>query len=182
MRPCMGFRRARYDATALLAKMRAAQSDRDRGLLEIELSRAYLQFAHDLSGGALDGRRIDSGIKRAPVRRPSDELLAALADGEPRAVLRNLAPKTPEYTRLMREKLTLERVIARGGWGAPVTVGKLEPGDSGAGVVLMRDRLIEMGYLQPTLSAAYDDALRDAVLAFQEDHGSPPTASPAPRR
>uniref|UniRef100_UPI003514E09B L,D-transpeptidase family protein n=1 Tax=Salipiger bermudensis TaxID=344736 RepID=UPI003514E09B len=125
----------------------------------------------DLSGGALAGRRIDSGIKREPARRASEDLLEALATGEPRAVFRDLAPKTPEYTRLMREKLSLERVIARGGWGAPVTVGKLDPGDSGPGVVILRDRLIEMGYLKPTLSARYDDALRDAVLAFQGDHG-----------
>ncbi|WP_370050000.1 MULTISPECIES: L,D-transpeptidase family protein [Salipiger] len=161
----------RYDPVSLLARMRAVRSDRDRGQLEIELSRAYLQFARDLSGGALDGRRIDSGIKREPARRASEDLLEALATGEPRAVFRDLAPKTPEYTRLMREKLSLERVIARGGWGAPVTVGKLDPGDSGPGVVILRDRLIEMGYLKPTLSARYDDALRDAVLAFQGDHG-----------
>ncbi|MCA0961047.1 L,D-transpeptidase family protein [Salipiger bermudensis] len=161
----------RYDPTALMAMMRAVRSDRDRGQLEVELSRAYLQFAHDLSGGALDGRRIDSGIKRPPVRRPSQELLEALATGEPRAVFRELAPTTPEYTRLMREKMSLERIVARGGWGAPVTVGKLEPGDSGPGVVILRDRLIEMEYLKPTLSPRYDDTLRNAVLDFQRDHG-----------
>jgi murein L,D-transpeptidase YcbB/YkuD len=48
---------------------------------------------------------------------------------------------------------------------------KLEPGDAGAAVVALRDRLVAMGYLDRTPVRDYTDALRKAVLRFQEDHG-----------
>ncbi|MBN9886567.1 L,D-transpeptidase family protein [Salipiger abyssi] len=161
----------RYDVDGLMTKLRTVRGDRARGLAEVALSRAYLQFAHDLNGGLLDGRRVDSGIKRPPQRLSSQVLLERLAAGEPRAVLRDLAPQSPEYARLMREKMVLQRSIARGGWGPAIRAGKIEPGQSGAPVVALRDRLVAMGYLAPTLSASYDEPLRAAVTAFQEDHG-----------
>ncbi|WP_289151426.1 L,D-transpeptidase family protein [uncultured Salipiger sp.] len=161
----------RYDLNGLLTRMRSVQGDRARGLVEVELSRTFLKYAHDLNGGMLDGRRIDSGIKRAPQRLASEGLLQDLARRDPRAVLRDLAPQSPEYARLMREKLTLEHRIAHGGWGTTVRSGKLEPGQIGADVVALRDRLVAMDYLAPSLSARYDDAIVAAVSRFQEDHG-----------
>ncbi|MCR8547285.1 L,D-transpeptidase family protein [Salipiger sp. P9] len=166
-----GLPAARYDLAGLMAQMRAVRGDRARGLLEVELSQVFLRYAHDLNGGLLDGRRVDSGIKREPQRLPSQPLLEALADQDPRTVFRDLAPKSPEYTRLMREKLTLEHRIAHGGWGETIRSGKLEPGQSGAAVVALRDRLIAMGYLGTSLSARYDEPMRMAVAAFQDDHG-----------
>ncbi|MDO6585532.1 L,D-transpeptidase family protein [Salipiger sp. 1_MG-2023] len=166
-----GLPASRFNAQTLLAQMRAARTDHARGQVEIALSEMFLAYAHALNGGLLDGRRIDSGIKRGPQRLSARGLLDRMSREDPRHVLASLAPQTPEYARLMRAKLELQQVIGRGGWGATIRAGKLDPGQSGAEVVALRDRLLRMGYLAPTLSASYDGPLRAAVLEFQEDHG-----------
>ncbi|WP_417719200.1 L,D-transpeptidase family protein [Salipiger sp.] len=162
---------SRYDEDGLIARMRNVTSERARGELEILLSRTFLKYAHDIQSGILVPTRVDSGIKRKAPVRESRGLLEALVAGNPREVIRDLAPRTPEYARLMREKLTLEHLIAHGGWGEPVVSGKMEPGQSGPNVVALRDRLIAMDYLPASLSASYDEAMRAAVASFQEDHG-----------
>nr|WP_244437518.1 L,D-transpeptidase family protein [Roseivivax isoporae] len=166
-----GLPAGRYDIPKLIAGMRAARSDQARGALDVELSRVFVQFAHDLESGVLTPGRVLGDIKREPVRRHAAELLSALETGAPRAVLRGLAPRTQEYARLMRAKMELERALARGGWGAEVGGGTLSPGDSGERVVALRNRLIAMGYLERTARATYDDRVGTAVRLFQADHG-----------
>ncbi|MFZ5963734.1 L,D-transpeptidase family protein [Thalassococcus sp. BH17M4-6] len=161
----------RYDDRVLMNQMRAARTARDMGAVEVALSRAFLQFAHDIQTGVLEPGRVIPAIKREVPKRPDDELLQAMADGDPRQVMRSLAPQSPEYTRLMRAKMMMEKQMQRGGWGATVNASKLEPGQSGAAVVALRDRLIAMGYLRATASAVYDDAMKAAVEAFQADNG-----------
>ena len=56
-------------------------------------------------------------------------------------------------TLLRKEKLRLEQLIADGGWGPKVTGSKLEPGDGGASVVSLRNRLIRMGFMAPNATA-----------------------------
>jgi murein L,D-transpeptidase YcbB/YkuD len=161
----------RYDVEGLVARMAAARAGRDRGAIEVELTRVYLQFARDLQSGLLDPNAVDGDIKRDRPVRGAGVLLSRLETLDPRAAMRGLAPQTAEYARLMRTKLLLERQIARGGWGLVVRGGTLEPGDRGDRVVLLRDRLIAMGYLEPHLGTRYDAKMEDAVSRFQRDHG-----------
>ncbi|MFW2541826.1 L,D-transpeptidase family protein [Primorskyibacter sp. 2E107] len=161
----------RYDADALLARMASATTGRERGELEIALTNLYLRFAHDIQTGAIDGSQIVTGIKRTPTRHPSGELLTRLVTEEPTVVMRDLAPRTGEYTRLMRAKLQLEHRIAHGGWGSVVPIQSLKPGASGNAVVALRNRLNAMGYLRASLSGTYDADMEAAVRLFQEDHG-----------
>ncbi|WP_286196815.1 L,D-transpeptidase family protein [Tropicibacter sp. R15_0] len=162
---------SRYNKDMLMAKLAQVQTGRERGLLEVELSQIYLRFARDLQSGMLVPARIDSGIKRKLPHRDGQMLLQRLVDEDPRAVLRSLAPNSPEYARLMRAKLKLEHRIAHGGWGPVVPSGSLKPGQSGGSVVALRNRLTKMGYMRRSLSSRYDDALQAAVQEFQEDHG-----------
>ncbi len=161
----------RYNKEALIAKMARAQTGRDRGLLEVELSETFLRFARDLQSGMLVPSRIDSDIKRKLPHRDGQVLLNRLLTEDPRAVMRSLTPKSPEYARLMRAKLKLEHRIQHGGWGSTVPSGSLKPGQSGNSVVALRNRLTKMGYMRPSLSSSYDDALQAAVQDFQADHG-----------
>ncbi len=161
----------RYNAQVLLQQMRAARTGAERGALEVALSQTFLRFAHDLQSGILEPGTVIKGIKRELPRRDSQALLTRLTTEDPRAVMRDLAPKTPEYARLMRAKLLLEHRIAHGGWGLPVSAQKLEPGQSGGRVIALRDRLIAMGYLAPSLSATYDSEMEAAVMEFQINHG-----------
>lgn len=166
-----GLPRGRYDPAALMSRMSRVSNGRERGLMEIELTRTYLQFAHDLQSGVIEPARVDRQIKRERPRRSSEELLTRLTEEAPDAVFRSLVPSNPEYTRLMRAKLRLEHKIRQGGWGGIVPAAKLEPGDSGSAVVALRSRLESMGYLKPSLGMAYDGTLEAAVREFQLDHG-----------
>jgi len=164
----------RYDPKAIKAMLKAAKSPRDRGRVEVELSRLFLQYASDLRSGVLIPRKVDSGIMRKVHRWGRTETLAAFVKSSPAAFIKKLPPKTPEYVRLMKEKLKLEKLIGRGGWGPKVAAASLKPGDSGAPVVAMRKRLIAMGYMKRSSSQTYDAALQKAVQLFQLAHGLSP--------
>ena len=162
---------ARYDAAGLRAKFAAVETERQRGLLEAEVSRVYLQYAHDVSNGILDPKKIDAGIVRDIPRRESRALLDGLvaAGDEPAAYIRSLAPRNPQYAQLMKAKLDLEAQIARGGWGLTVGAKRLGPGDEGAAVLALRDRLQAMGYLGRSATAVYDAEMQKAVQQYQFD-------------
>jgi L,D-transpeptidase YcbB len=161
----------RYDATALRAAFAAAETEADRGLVEVAMTRAYLAWARDLTSGALEPKTVDAGIVREIDRIDPQVLLARMAAGDPEAVLAWLLPKSHVYMDLMKAKIGLERKIATGGWGATLAVAALGPQDSGAAVVALRDRLVRMGYLAASASQTYDRAMQAAVQEFQLNHG-----------
>ena len=161
----------RYDVEGLQARMKAARSPRDRGLLEVELSRVFLQYARDIQTGMLIPEQVDSSIVRQVPYRARASYLANFEISSPRGFFRALPPQTREYNALMKQKLMLERLLARGGWGPTVKSGKLEPGDGGAAVVALRNRLVRMGYLQRNAGETFDAAMQAAVIDFQRNHG-----------
>lgn len=162
---------ARYDAGRLAAAFRAARTEGDRGRLDVEMTRAFLAYARDLATGVLEPSKIDPTIIREPLRQDPLALLAAFERDEPARFLRDLAPDAPEYARLMKEKLLLEARIASGGQIALLGSGKLQPGDSGAAVVALRDRLVDLGYMSRSATRDYDGTITAAVRRFQSDHG-----------
>ena len=162
---------SRYNADALLAQMKAARSPRDRGLVEVALSRTFLMLAQDMQTGVLTPSQIDPGIKRQVPYRSRVAYLSSLVKNNPRNLFRSLPPRTAEYARLMKEKLKLERLIAKGGWGQTVPAKSLKPGQSGQAVVILRNRLMAMGYLRRTSSQTYDGNIQKAVQQFQLTHG-----------
>jgi len=86
-------------------------------------------------------------------------------------VLDWLLPDSAAYLQLMKAKLALETQIASGGWGAVVDAGSLGPGDTGAALVALRDRLMRMGYLAATSTGSYDLTIQRAIMDFQVNHG-----------
>jgi murein L,D-transpeptidase YcbB/YkuD len=177
-----GLPSARYRPEALVEAFRAVRGEREIGRLEVETTRLFLAFANDLQSGALEPGQIMPGeIKRVLPRRDPAAVLAAFAAApEPGAFLRGLAPRSPAYVRLMREKARLERLIAAGGWGPAVPAEALEPGATGAPVVALRDRLRAMGYLGRSATAVYDGEIAAAVRAFQASHGFEPDGVAGP--
>ena len=167
-----GLPEARYDLDGLMARMGAARSLRDLGLIEVALSRAYLAYARDVQSGVLEPNRVVYEIKREVSDSPATVLLGDLVRADaPRQALRALPPRTNEYARLMKEKMRLEHLIREGGWGPAVPSQKLEPGQGGQAVIALRNRLVAMGYLRRSASTLYDGAIQTAVQEFQRDHG-----------
>lgn len=160
-----------YDTRNLEINLRAVKSDRDLGRLEVQLSKLFLEYARDIQTGVVVPKRVDSGIVREIPYRDRSSVLAAFAKSSPKGFIQKLPPSNPEYARLMKEKLRLEKVVGKGGWGPKVQAKKLELGAKGKAVVQLRNRLIAMGYLKRTSTSTYDDKMRQAVAVFQRDHG-----------
>ncbi len=169
--PAHGLPAERYDAAALRQKFTTAETEGDLGRLEVAMSRAYLSFVRDLSSGALVPSKIEGAIKREVVRPDPALVLIAAAQGDFVTYLNGLAPKAPEYARLMKEKFALEAVIADGGFGPTVNATSLGNGDSGAAVVELRDRLQALGYLERSFTETYNSNIAQAVQRFQLDYG-----------
>jgi len=140
-------------------------------MVEVALSKAFVTYARDLQSGVLRPSTIDDGMVRKVLRRDGDYYLHAFEAAVPSAYIRDLPPTSTQYRALLKEKLRLEHLLADGGWGPTVPVRKMEPGSKGDGVVKLRNRLIEMGYLQRSASGSYDSAMQNAVQAFQSAHG-----------
>ncbi|MCR8827168.1 L,D-transpeptidase family protein [Pseudosulfitobacter koreensis] len=162
---------SRYDPQALIAKMKSARTPRDMGLVEVEISRVFLQYARDVQTGLLVPSRVDSRIVRQVPYRDRTSYLVNFTKSSPTGFFKALPPRTHEYTALMKQKLRMERLMAEGGWGQTVPAGKLEPGQSGNAVVIMRNRLMAMGFLDRTASQSYDAKMTAAVQQFQLAHG-----------
>ncbi len=162
-----------YDVPGLIEAMRTARTGTELGRLDVRMSQLFLDFAVDLQTGRLTPAKIDSGIVRKVPLRDREGYLQGITSSDPMGFVNSLAPQSLEYTRLMREKLRLEDLLAAGGFGPAIRSGKLEPGDSGADVVALRNRLMTMGYLPRRVDATYDAEMEGAVLQFQMDHGLP---------
>jgi len=165
-----GLPAARYDANAIMARLRAAETPAEQGAMDVELSRLFMRYASDVQTGVLTPGRVDSNIKREVPLRDRIETIDAFLSANPDAFLRDLPPSSPEYVRLMRVKMRLERLLAAGGYGTTVPA-TLAQGASGDAVVTLRNRLILMGFLERTATQTYDLALARAVERFQEAHG-----------
>lgn len=166
-----GLPASRYDAESLMAQLRAAQTPEEQGRMEAELSRLFLQYARDVQTGILIPGRVDEWIKRQVPYRSRLSTIDAFSQSNAAAFLRSLPPSSPEYARLMREKMRLERELAQGGWGPQVNAQKLEPGATGPQVIALRNRLIAMGFLPRSATQVYDEAITAAVQRFQQSHG-----------
>ena len=161
----------RYDVASILELLRDAKTPMQQGEVEVLMSHLLLEYARDIGSGLLVPKDVDPLIKREVSYPDRLEMLNRFARSDASSFLRTLPPTSPEYSRLMRQKIELERAILAGGWGPSISLRKLEPGDSGEDVVALRNRLISMGYLSRTASQIYDEVLEMAVRDFQEMHG-----------
>ena len=160
-----------FDAAALQADIRAIRTSADLGRIEGKITRAYLSYAQMIQFGVLVPGSVDEEIKRKRKKIDQGSYLRNLLALDPKAFFKRIYPQNHEYARLLQEKERLFAIIARGGWGGPVTGGKLQPGDRGKHVVSLRNRLIAMGYLDRTLTDRFDADIQRAVQMFQLDNG-----------
>lgn len=166
-----GLPAASYQADVLKSRMKAARTQAELGQLEVEMSKTFLEYARDMQTGILIPSRIDSAIKRKVPYRDRTSYLVNFAKSSPSGFFKALPPKTVEYNALLKEKLRMERLIARGGWGPKVPAKSLKPGQTGNAVVAMRNRLIAMGFMKRSNTQSYDGAMQAAVQQFQLAHG-----------
>ncbi|MGB3146396.1 MAG: L,D-transpeptidase family protein [Paracoccaceae bacterium] len=166
-----GLPEGRYQAHELMARFAAVQSEGQRARLDVAVTRAFVQYAHDVRTGFLTPSDIDATMVREVSVRDTSAMLEGFFNADPQDYLANLPPQMPEYAQLQKTRLDLLDTIASGGWGPAIKASKLEPGDSGGEVIALRDRLVALGYMQRSVTAEYDGAISRAVQIFQIDQG-----------
>lgn len=161
----------RYDAQSLSQAYADAETEGDRGRVEVAMTKAYLAWARDLTSGVLTPAKIDPTIVRDIAVEDPLSHMTAIANDAPETVLANFIPKSNVYTQLMKAHMSLSAQIRQGGWGSEVRATTLSEGDSGEAVTALRNRLMAMGYLPRSVSRVYDTSLAAAVREFQANHG-----------
>ncbi|WP_175478800.1 L,D-transpeptidase family protein [Rubrimonas cliftonensis] len=167
---------SRYAPDALRAAVEAARgSPALRADASARLTRAYLSYARDVTSGALEPSRVAPLIEVEPPRPNSAALLRAAATvGDLRALLASLAPRDAEYDALRAAYAKLSDSIGEADWGGKVAGGRvLRARDADARVPALRDRLARLGHDAGPSPAPnrMDDALAEAVKAFQSEYG-----------
>ena len=176
-----GFDPEDYAAAELLAMSQAVETidkespERLERLAEFDarLTAGMLLFGRDVSVGRQHG---DANFK---ARRKMPDLVAAVtaAVDDPRSFVDTVRPPHQEYAALQKALDDLNGQRAKGGWvKVPAT---LKPGQSGAGVAALRQRLAMSGHLKNSeqksqsgdqAAAKYDADVEAAVKSFQELH------------
>jgi murein L,D-transpeptidase YcbB/YkuD len=162
----------RYDPADLIASVRAARTEGDRGRVEVAMTRALLDYARDVQTGALVPSKVNAAIKReVPVRDRRANLDAFAKAASPAAFLGALPPASQEYAQLVKARFALQHAVETGGWGPEIPAARVEPGATGPALIALRDRLVAQGYLAPNAIGTYDARIGRAVRIFQADHG-----------
>jgi len=179
-----------YDAEALRqavaqASVNPRPDDAANARLNQALTAAMLRYLHDLHEGRVAPQQVHAGFA-APRRNPFDAaavLRDAVSQGQMSDAVERAVPRIPQYERLREELARYRQLADHPAWRTPLPPlptpergrpGKLEPGQSYAGLGLMVQRLVALGDLAPGdagFAAGYQGALVDAVKAFQRRHG-----------
>ncbi len=149
---------------------------------ETTLSAAVLKYARYARGGRIlsPATELSSYLDRTPqLLDPKDVMAKIAAADAPDAVLRGLNPQHPQFEKLRQKLLELRK-----GAAAPEMVRLpdgplLKPGTKHPDVALLRKRLkVAPPAATPDGAPAdetfYDNALKDAVMAFQKEKGLRP--------
>ena len=178
-----GLPTVRYDPMALIAAVRDARTEGDRGRVEVAMTQALLDYARDVQTGALVPSKVNPAIKReVPVRDRRANLNAFAAAASPVAYLTALPPASQDYAQLVKARFALQQAADTGAWGPEVLASRLEPGATGPAFIALRDRLVAQGYLAPNALATYDARVVVRCGRFRRTTGLTPTASRANRR
>lgn len=148
----------------------ALDSPLDRAAAEVGLSRAFARFVLHLAAGKVEPGSISRHITLEPPKPNLADALGKLSNDEDAAALmRRFAPPHPQYAAL-RDKLAELRADT-GINDVPVVPDgpSLRPGDSDPRVPILRQRLAIEADPEgdPEL---FDEALADALRAFQGEH------------
>ncbi len=146
--------------------------------LDILLTDSFMTLASNLALGLADPYSFkvvwfkpDGGVDVVALL---EKTLGAHAVGK---ALEGLAPQLDSYSRLEKVLARYEDLAAKGGWSSGLEGEKIEPGASDPRIVDVRRRLAAEGIAVTAAGpdeSLYDDALKDAVIRFQQRHGLTP--------
>ncbi|GEO79990.1 L,D-transpeptidase family protein [Pararhodospirillum oryzae] len=167
-----------YQLDAIHARL-AVGTPENELVADALISRAFVLFACDRLLGQT--RRLVPFDQRADLLSREEgwtiETLIgnAAAAPDPKAFLASLEPASPQYRLLIAALARWQARAPHTPAAAPIAEGpSLRPGDRGPRVAAARQRLIALGELTAGASrdaSLFDDAMTQAVRAFQTHHG-----------
>jgi L,D-transpeptidase YcbB len=182
-----GLRAADYDLDGLkdeLARLRDNKKSNPAALaaLDLRLTRSFLDYGGDLLAGRLDPQAVDNGWYIKARRAAIDSTLrSALSKDDFGDMVSPLRPRQKEYEELLKMLAEYREIEAKGGWPTIAVVSRLQWGDEGPWVGVLRQRLKATGDLgEAGGKPIYDDEVAKAVARFQERHGITPDGTVDP--
>ncbi|KPK29188.1 MAG: hypothetical protein AMK69_07525 [Nitrospira bacterium SG8_3] len=152
-----------------------ASAPQDLADLDLLLTDAFLLYAFHLSAGRVNPETIQAEwfIKTQEVDL-AEVLQTALDKGQIMQALENLRPDHPGYERLKKAFQTYQDIMVMGGWPMVPAGVRMEKGDHGVRVKVLRSRLSisgDLDKLEEGHQDVFDETLEEAVRRFQERHG-----------
>ncbi len=166
-----GLPTSRYNIDKLKTAFKSSGNKASAGTTELLATKTYLQYAHDLTSGATNPKRIDKDMAIDRPWRGDLNLLTAFSKSSPSVFFKALAPKSTEYQNLLAEKKKLERLVKTADKDTKIPSRTLKNGSSGNSVVLLRKKLTALGYGKLGNDPNFNDALKTSVMKFQKDNG-----------
>ncbi len=151
---------------------------------EITLSKAVLKYARHARGGRImnPAGDLSSYLDRTPQLLLAQDVMAKIAAADaPDAILRGFHPQHPQFEKLRQRLLALREEAAAAEIVRLPDGPLLKPGMTHPDVALLRKRLkvappVATPEGTPADETLYDDALADAVKAFQKEKALAPDA------
>jgi len=150
-----------------------------RADFDVQATQSYLLALTHLYRGKVDPRSFDPDrnfdARQLDPKQGLQVALAAINDNDVAAAFTRARPQHPLYRGLREAMGGLRDVAARGGWGQISDGPTLKPGLSDSRVPLLRQRLVDGGYLPSDLGAdaldspLYDPQLTAAVSRYQTE-------------
>jgi murein L,D-transpeptidase YcbB/YkuD len=168
-----GLNPATYGLPALIETVAKADVAK-RDEVDIALSRAFIDYAGDISSGVVENPRKVGGIFRDAKRPDPKKLLDEISTAKDIAgYLDNLPPDSRRYKILKAALAKYREMERKGGWAAVDKGPTLKPGMRNVRIIEVRRRLAASGDYKPGAGPSdyYDDALVAAVKRFQMRHG-----------
>ena len=146
------------------------------------LTSLALTYISDMKGERLNPKKVDKDLYIKQVEVSEAGLLKDYLGSSSCTWIASLAPSHKDYQDLKELLKDYRAIKAAGGWPELPKGTKLEKGDQGANVEVLRKQLVAQGSLdsaqQPGLH--FDDALEAAVKSYQETHGLEPDGKVGP--
>jgi L,D-transpeptidase YcbB len=143
-------------------------------VLDLELTRRFLDYGADLLAGQLDPKVVANEWYIRARRSTIDGTLRGAGQAEEfQGMLAPLRPQLPGYADLVKALAGYREIQEHGGWPRVPGRRRLRRGDHGARVGVLRQRLRISGDLQGSAGdrPVYNRAVAKAVARFQGRHG-----------
>lgn len=182
-----GFRPTDFNLPMLYELQEAAETGRAEDVAKFDLvaTDAALKLIHHIVFGKVDPSRLDKSwnFSKPVIKAEPSVVLNDFLEGEGfGALMAAIDLNVPQYRGLVEALQKYRSIDISGGWPLVPDQTVLKPGMSDPAVPLLRERLLREGAAQETAielssdtltegAELYDDALVEAVKAFQARHG-----------